>query len=458
MKRVVPLGIGIGLCIPSLCAAGLTWTPEVSLQQLYTSNVDLVGVGEEAELVTELAPSLTFDNNKASEPVFGYYRAQGIHYARNRRDDKVYQQALFHGETLQLRRHLKLEVTASHDQTILFPANQISIDNIRGTRRTNVSQYLLGPTLSHKIGALFNATWQYQFGQIFYHEDFPDSDVMQASGIIESAPERKIYFRAQAEWDKTSQELADNLETFNSQATLGYQIGAKLRPYASFGYDDYTGQFGFRDLDGTHWHIGARYTPSARLTIDAYYGERLFGDTYFFSLDWLKKRDVLNISYTEEITNFFQSQLLQLPTLRPDNVDLRSIQFQPQFRDDLFLRRLLSAQWTHTLKSAVFSLTPYYEARKSQNSSPSEKGVGVNAELVVERNPKQTWTFLAGFSHQDLINTVNDDRYQVGVRVDHDLGRATQLSARYNHFQLKRTDTSHIKEHLFSVTINHTFG
>ena len=429
--------------------------PGASVQELYSSNIDLMPSGfSQTELVTEVAPSVLINNNSQTSPIEAFYRAQGVHYAHNSRSDKLYHQALISGKPQFFKERLTLDLKADHGQTVLFPSNQVSVDNISGTQRTNVTRALIGPEFRHHLGRRLKAIWGYTFGRLMYDQAVNDVNNHQAKAHIETDGLHRLYFSSDVNWDQTQRDNDTLSETFEGLVTAGFQVSAKLRPYASWGYEDYRGQLGFDSLNGTRWHVGVLYAPSERMTLNGYYGQRSFGDDIMGSMSWVQKYQSFSARYQQSITNYYQTQLEGLTLLRASNLGLTSVQFQPELRQDVFVRKVFSVTWQVVRPKLNISVTPYYEKRKPSTLSEEERGIGVNAQLMLMRSKKLSWTLLGGVNHQKLVNTLTDKRYQVAMLVGHRLTRNTQVDYKWQHIEIHRQGLPSLKEDTLSFIVS----
>lgn len=452
-RSIYPLLLGLS-CLSCPIHAKWKVEPDLSAQELYTSNIDLRPRDErESEWVVEVAPMLRIDNQSKKNPISGYYRAQGLHYKRASRQDKVYHQGLVKLEKHLVHDRLNFSLIGDHSQNVLFPSNQVSLDNIRGANTVNVSRFLLGPEIKNNLGKRFESRARYQFGYVNYHQDVPNAVTHDADIDIHTRQASRWTLGLNAHWDTTRQDSRELAEQFDGLVTAGYYVTQRFRPYIAWGYEDHTNQRGFSDLDGSRWHAGIFYAPSKRWTIDGYYGRRTFGNTYYFNSTWYKKHSSWTASYSEEITNFFRTQLMMLPTLQVNNLGLVTIQFQPQVREDVFVRKLASITWQGQTYKTYTRIQPYYEKREVEQTASEERGLGVNAEFGWLKSHKFNMSLIGGYAHQKLINRVTDERYQAGIRMNHNITLKTELSYGYSHFELNRSNEPSIRENTVFVSI-----
>lgn len=455
MKAVVACVV-ISTCFVSWHVnAKWDFSPSLSIQELYSSNIDLLpSDSREAELVSELSPSILILNNHLKSPVTLFYRAQGIHYAQSKRDNKIYQQALFHGHPSLFGEHLRFNIHADHGQTILFPSQTIAIDNSRGSQRTNVSRVLIGPEFSHKIGSHLKALWKYAFGHLIYQEGTNDVSTHQFDAKLESKSWHRLSMNTHIRWDQTVREHETLNEKIDGLFTLGYQLTQKLSPYASLGYEDNQGLSDLQSLNGKRWHIGLLYTPTRRLSLNGYYGRRSFGQDWMGRVTWFHKHQSLSASYEQSITNYFEDQLRSLQTTQPSDFASSLVQFQPELRNEVLIRKVISMQWGLTRKKVKAHLSPYYERRIPNGSSLKEEGLGVNADIVFQRTNKMFIVLLGGMSYQKLIKNQTDERFQMGIQIEQRLTPNIQLRYQFNHFEIHRTHTPTLREDMLSLVIS----
>ncbi|HET9843122.1 MAG TPA: TIGR03016 family PEP-CTERM system-associated outer membrane protein, partial [Gammaproteobacteria bacterium] len=280
-------------------------TPSLTLQELYSDNINL-NYERNSEFVTEVAPLINFDNKNTLHPIFGFYRVQGLYFAKSNRENRIYQQALVNTQTSFLHRSLKLNAIADHTQQILFPQTEIGVDNIHGSRRSDVSRVMVGPDFIHPLSKWLKSFWSYRYGQVYFHEDnVENSHLQQATWNLGSRNTTHFDFSSNVDWEHTQQDTLRIAESFNAMATLGYRLGPKFRAYAAGGYEEHEGQGLNNALDGTRWHIGAQFAPTRNTFLDGNWGRRSFGETYNLHALWKRKKQSFLLTYQEDITNYF---------------------------------------------------------------------------------------------------------------------------------------------------------
>ncbi len=443
------------LCVSCPLQAKWQLSPEISIQQFYSSNIELnSGLDRQSEWVTEVAPSLTVENAHSKNPLLAYYRAQALYYMNDSRSDKIYHQGLFKASKQYWGDRLTFSVTGDHAQTVLFPASELTVDNIRGSNTTNVSRVIVGPSFNHKLGSNFRTDYRYQFGQIIYHQDVPNAMTHDLDFNLGSTSTNHWTMNAYGHWDTTRQDAINIAESFDSLVSIGYFLTSRLRPFAAWGYENHQNQPNLSDLDGPRWHVGVAYQPLRRLSLSGYIGQRAFGDTFDFSATWQKKYSSLTASYHEEVTNFFRTQLSALPTITVNDLGLVSIQFQPQVRNDVFIRKVASLNWQSKTTKFASSITPYLERREVDTANSREEGAGLNVELSWLKSQKLQMALIGGYAYQQLVNQQHDKRLQVGIRVEHQLSRKTDITYGYRYFELRRTSQNTIFENNVNFAVH----
>lgn len=447
------LGISLYACAVS-CYAGWRLEPSVDLQELYSSNIDL-NPARMSEWVTEVAPNFQLNNRNSRNPFMAYYRAQGLHYANQTREDKIYHQGLVQFDKTFVRDRFRLVANADHAQTVLFPSSEVTVDNIRGSNTTNVTRALIGPQFNHRLGPKLTTNYQYQMGHILYHKDVPNAQTHDADFELHTYKMAKLTFDSILHWDLTRQDGTTIGETFDGVATVGYFVTKKFRPYVAYGYENHKNQPSFSSLDGPRWHAGFFYQPFKRFFFNGYLGERAFGDSFYVNSTWLRKDGLVSLSYDEEVTNFFRAELSQLPTITVNNLGQVSIQFQPQIRDDVFIRKMARINWQTQSKRWVTLIQPYYERRTIESQDAKEQGAGVNAQVTWIKHPRFQVTMVGGYGHQKLLNQQRDERYQIGITAIQQIKAKTKLQYGVSHFELRRTNLDKIDENMVFVSVTY---
>ena len=102
---------------------------------------------------------------------------------------------------------------------------------------------------------------------------------------------------SEVEFEGTVQRPSFTNELSSAQLNLALQVTStlQLNGYAGEEWNVFTSASD--DIDGQFWDVGLRWTPNTRVTVDVGTGERFFGETPRFNIQYRHKRSLLAASY-----------------------------------------------------------------------------------------------------------------------------------------------------------------
>lgn len=427
-------------CTPTFSHARWDIKPSLALSESYTTNVHLESSDLKSdEWITELTPSLFLDNKSKLNPIQGYGQVQGLYYAHHRKPNKGLFQGFIRSQTSILKEMLQLGILADRAQTVLQPSREFSYDSVNGSELASVSRFQIGPRFNYAFSKHWLSRGSYHYGLMEYSKPTPSARTQHAIIEMRTPPTDSLMFKIDVLWDETRQSSEGVSDTFEGLVTLGYRISSRLTPYVSWGYEEHEPFQVQESIEGQRWHAGLMYKPSPRFTFDGYYGKRPFGDTYALNIQWDKKHNHLDVSYREDVSNYYLSHLEILQSMNEYSYGLSSFQFQPESRRDMFVRKTWEMNWILHMRKAVFSLTPYYESRQQDKALlASENGRGVNADLQFNMAHQVHAHLLSGFSRQRLINALVDHRWQLGLGLEYQMKKKSFAHIQFTHFEINR--------------------
>jgi hypothetical protein len=183
------------------------------------------------------------------------------------------------------------------------------------------------PTLARRVGD-FDFMAQYSYGQVWYFDQGSEADQVGFIGQDDSRDQaayvsfgnqqsaRKFTGNLFYNWQHTSydnalpyryEQLGTNLAwQFTPSTALVGQVGTESD------LDKSTTEGG---LDSTFWDLGFRWEPDDRTSLEARYGDRFFGSTYFLSARRTARMFEFTASYAESPE--VQTQILSLGNFTP---------------------------------------------------------------------------------------------------------------------------------------------
>lgn len=216
----------------------------------------------------------------------------------------------FQSELEAVENFLFLEANASASQNAINPFAAGGDDNINGTGNTNITyrwgagfrvqrQYSEGWAVS----ARYNYNEQYNSfnrGLANSQEDRVELDV----GMIPEASRFSVgisgqYSEVTFEENPPQPEFTNRLSRLQLRSALMLSSSWQLNSF--YGVEDNVFLSTNDEIDGSYWDVGLRWAPNPRVTVNAGYGERFFGETPRFDISYRHKRSQLSASYSRDL-------------------------------------------------------------------------------------------------------------------------------------------------------------
>ncbi|MGH8501176.1 MAG: TIGR03016 family PEP-CTERM system-associated outer membrane protein [Gammaproteobacteria bacterium] len=337
MKRiktfVVLAGIMLSQAAPAE-AANWNFTPYLVLGQAYTDNVSQAPKGEEQdEFISLLNPGFFLIRDQGRVRANIAYQMQNLYYAKES-DFETFHQLDAFGVAEVAQDHVFIDASSSISQQVIDARQAAPVSNLSlNDNRADVFTAAVSPYVRQQFGATTEAIARYRYGIVDFDDDEAGGvtdDITVNGGLlgVGALPEERRYgWLAAYSQERVGREDTDAVDTFERAGLrLDYMLTRVIGLTALGGYEENdfesTTVTDF-NTKGEYWEAGVRLQPTSQDLIEARYGERFFGNTFFFSWDRLGRRFATRIAYTEDVTTVAQSllggsdQLLSYGILRP---------------------------------------------------------------------------------------------------------------------------------------------
>ena len=402
-QRIIEAGALALLLGWAASAAAETWsdrwnlTPRAGISQIFTDNIDLAPSGEkESEAITTVDAGFRVDRSGARSSVDAAYNLQQVLYWQDTRGDATFHQFLGRGDAEIMEDRFFVDASASYGQRFVSPRGAVG-DNVFGRdERTNVGTYRLSPYWQERFGTFAESEVRYTFEKT----DIDRADVSDASSeadrwraFVASGPDfgrlgwRLSYSRDDVDFDDGSSVLFESAE-----ALASLQITPQLSAFAAGGreWNEFEVDPSRARPDDDFWRAGVTWAPGPRTFMEAFYGERFFGETYGATLRHQFRRSEVAVDYTESPTTL--TDVLFTPALflvvdefgEPVLIDGEPLflEFElPELVSDVYVSKRLTASASGAGARTRWVLRGFDERREFQVNPRDEHVYGVGANL-----------------------------------------------------------------------------
>ena len=322
------VGTGFG---QEAMARGGVFLPRVETAVQYVNNINLAESGTE-QIDTwglELTPGFYASYSSDSITAAVDYSAAGRIW-----DDSDYngvsQFGVANGRWIAVPEWFYIDAQGSVTESVIDPAASLNFGGLGIFGPNNLSQQAtagITPAFERRLGEV-DVLAQYSYGQVWYfdqgsdasqvgflsQDDSKDQSIYVSVGNQQSA--RKLTGSVFYDWQHTSYENALPYRYEQLGANLAWQLTSATAMVGQVGTEsdlaETTTQGG---LDSTFWDLGVRWEPDDRTSLEARYGDRFFGSTYFLSASRTARMFEFTASYSESPQ--VETQILSIGSFTP---------------------------------------------------------------------------------------------------------------------------------------------
>ena len=317
LPRLLPLAAAMLMAAPA-SHAQWTVTPNVSLLETYTDNVDLREDDlASAQWITELRPSVSIAGESrrlkgSATASWSQYAYSDKDSARNPTDSRRNYDANLLGTIVD--QMLYVDASASRSRSNILPfgpsasGNPFSRDN-----QTDVEAWRISPYLVQRIGR--DATMQLR-----YTRDSVDSGLRSVFGtstgdtvmlnLASGADLRAFGWGLNYVRQDIENRLVGESSSEAVNGSLRYRFSRVWTATATAGYDTFDFEGPGPGSSGYNWSVGGIWTPSTRTSVQASIGRHLYGQTGSLVATLRARRAVWDIQYGDGITSSRSQHLL----------------------------------------------------------------------------------------------------------------------------------------------------
>jgi len=284
------------------------FAPALTVRHTITDNVTLASEGEEqTENASQLVPSFTFCQNRHWLQTQFDYSAQLIHYWNDSDRNEVYQQAQTRNTAVLVDNTAFLDLDAGLSQQPKSLQSAFSGDNELVTgNREDVVNFRVSPYLNQELGRVGSTRVRYAFEGTRHDEQSRRNTTRHIGSLRLTSPAAVDPLSwtgsvrsEQVERNEDNRAVDDTTYFDDAYLELGYRVWGRLTLTARGGVETKNVPNGSEDRFGSeYWEAGGRWT-NGRTSIEARYGERFFGDTYYGAISHRAGHLTGELSYRE---------------------------------------------------------------------------------------------------------------------------------------------------------------
>ncbi len=304
---LAPVMLLTGVALPAM-AADWTVTPNLTVSERYTDNVNLAtsGQSKKNDFITEVRPGVQIYKDGARLKVRVNYSLQSLTYLNTSDNNAVNHQLSASANAELLKDFLFLDATTAVYQQNINALGPVGFGNTNATKNlTTVGTYDISPYIKKRFGSFADGDFRIRQSGVYYNSQGISNTLTNnvTGSLLSGSSFNDLFWGVNYSYTKNKNQFVADTEFESASATLGYALTRKLRVNATAGQErnNYISATGGK-IDGPFWNAGFTWTPTSRTSVAATYGHRFFGRTYSFDLSERTRHTTWRAGYSEDLT------------------------------------------------------------------------------------------------------------------------------------------------------------
>lgn len=412
--------------------------PRVSVEELFTDNVNLDQTDRESDFITILRPGISIERTGAARSNLSLdFSIEHSNYLRDkeRKDNRVFLDAEAGAEIYE--DVFFVDGLASVDQRIVSNTSAESGTGITDdSNRTQVASVSINPNIRHHFKNWADYRFDYVLSNVRVADDSIDTTVTQRYGSTLTSGRNfpNLRWNIQTLSQKTEYKSSSREDTRRfAQLDVQYASWRYVQPTGSIGYERIKDNTILQQPDGLIWTVGAILQPGPRTRVAFSHGQR-YGDPYN-TLDAsyeISDRTSITASYSQVLET---SQGLSLDQLNSptdgltDQADGFSLT-NNAFRQSDFDVNFVAERGRNTYRAE-------YSWSKRETDADGSTNTINNYNAIWQRqiNPRLSGTVNLGYRSSDFGPTQDnrvDNLFTYSVGVEYRLQEDLRSGLEYN--------------------------
>jgi uncharacterized protein (PEP-CTERM system associated) len=308
-RRVAALAVAVAAA-GAHAQEGWRVEPYLTVRETFTNNVNLAPSGQQqSDAITELTPGVRIDGNGPRVQLNGTVQAQTLWYARTGdQNNVVYPQVNLRGRVDAVEDFFFVDGSIAATQQYFSPLGAAPVDNVNATNnRYTSANYRISPYIESTTGG--GTLYRLRNDNIWTTVSGAPVSVSNSYtnnlvGLLENTVNRLGWgldaYRNEVTFKGQDSEFLNEL----GRARLIYKWNEAVRLTASVGYE--TLEFPTSNQRGVIYGAGVEWQPGARTQGTARWEERVFGSSYYVSLNHRRPWSAYQVLASRDIVTYPQ--------------------------------------------------------------------------------------------------------------------------------------------------------
>lgn len=276
----------------NVSATELTIRPGISIQELYSDNVDLSPKGEEeGAFVTEVSPFVSLSARGARNRVNAAFRVENLFFHGISRDPNTFFQGQLESRSRLWANSFFIDLRGTHTQANTRNRGRVAVDNISqtgsGSSRVDVSTYTISPFWRMQLGGYAQGEARFSYSDVMVNNndddannDISDSRIHEEKFTLNSSRRFDVLGwklgLSNRQENRTSND-AEDIHYFNTFGEVSFRLIQHFALFSRVGYaDNDLGSIQLNSKNGVFYQAGGRWRPSSTFEISAAGGNNSF--------------------------------------------------------------------------------------------------------------------------------------------------------------------------------------
>ncbi len=272
----------------SVLAKELTIRPGISLQELYTDNINLSLDGEEeGAFVTEVSPYVTIKARGARNRINAALRLENLFFHGINKNSNTFFQGQLESRSRLWANSFFVDLRGTHTQANTRNRGRIATDNIsQSGNRVDVSTYTISPFWRIHLGGYAEGEARVSYSNVMVsnnddnRSNIADSRIHEEKFTLNSAHKFDVigWKLGLSNRDENRQSgNVNDIHYFNAFGEINFKVVSRFIMFVRAGYaDNDLGLFQLNSKNGVYYQAGARWRPSNGLELSGAAGNNNF--------------------------------------------------------------------------------------------------------------------------------------------------------------------------------------